>query len=247
MITILPGFNKDNQQETFKNITLVPGNIYSVVGPTGSGKTQLLDDIERLNPGDGVSRRRVISDKHPSIHHLSQKMHYMVDMPVKEFILLYGESIGEIDVESYSQRIINKANTLCGEAIKSTDQLTRLSGGQSRALMIATVAMNADSDIVLLDEIENAGINRLEVLETLRTSNKIVIMITHDPLLALQADYRLVLKNGGIQSVIPRNVYEEFLSQQLYSIDQYISQIRSSLREGHTINEEDSYARFTME
>lgn len=247
MITILPGYNKDHQRETFESIQLIAGHIYGVVGPTGSGKTQLLDDIERLNPGDGVSKRKIFSDKQPSIHHLSQKMHYMVDMAVKEFILLYGESIGEVSLDNYSLRIIDKANTLCGEAIKPTDQLTRLSGGQSRALMIATVAMNKDSDIVLLDEIENAGINRLQVLETLRTSNKIVIMITHDPLLALQADYRLILKNGGIQNIIPRNCYEESLSRQLYVIDEYISQIRSSLREGHTINEEDSYAGFTME
>ncbi len=38
--------------------------------------------------------------------------------------------------------------------------VTSLSGGQSRALMIADTAFLSSSPVVLIDEIENAGIDR---------------------------------------------------------------------------------------
>ncbi|MCH4889081.1 ATP-binding cassette domain-containing protein [Acidaminobacter sp. JC074] len=246
MITIYPGYSKTNEPESFDRLNLEVGRIYSVVGPTGSGKTQLLDDIERLSPGDGVTGRKVISEIQPNIQHLSQKMHYMVDMSIGDFLKLYGESLSIHNLESYAQTIINLANTLCGEPITQTSQLTCLSGGQSRALMIATVAINPKANIILLDEIENAGINRLEVLNLLRTKGKIVIMITHDPLLALMADYRIALKNGSIVDMIHRSSFEASLIHDLTKIDDYIFHLRQSLRNGLRI-EENYHAKVTME
>lgn len=58
------------------------------------------------------------------------------------------------------------------------------------------------SPIILIDEIENAGINRKKALSLLLDEDKIVLMATHDPVLALMGDRRIVIKNGSIYRVI---------------------------------------------
>lgn len=67
--------------------------------------------------------------------------------------------------------------------------------------MIADTAILSSSPIVLIDEIENAGIDRKKALDLLVNENKIVLMATHDPILALMADKRIVINNGGIVGI----------------------------------------------
>ena len=51
--------------------------------------------------------------------------------------------------------------------------------------MIADTAVLSASPVVLIDEIENAGIDRQQALDILIREEKIVLMATHDPILAL--------------------------------------------------------------
>jgi len=66
-----------------------------------------------------------------------------------------------------ANKVVELANTLTGEPINPGHPLTILSGGQSRALMTADIAVISDSPIVLIDEIENAGIKKKEALHLL--------------------------------------------------------------------------------
>jgi ABC-type multidrug transport system fused ATPase/permease subunit len=45
-ITLKPGYNKFGERENFKELKINKGEIISIVGPTGSGKSRLLADIE---------------------------------------------------------------------------------------------------------------------------------------------------------------------------------------------------------
>jgi ABC-type lipoprotein export system ATPase subunit len=45
-ITILGGFGKDGLKENVDRIDLNLGDIVSIVGPTGCGKTTLINDVE---------------------------------------------------------------------------------------------------------------------------------------------------------------------------------------------------------
>ena len=45
-LTILPGFDKSKNREGFEKLTLHKSEIVAIVGPTGSGKSRLLADIE---------------------------------------------------------------------------------------------------------------------------------------------------------------------------------------------------------
>ena len=56
--------------------------------------------------------------------------------------------------------VLALANEITPEPVALRQGLNQLSGGQSRALMIADIARICDSPIVLIDEIENAGIRQ---------------------------------------------------------------------------------------
>ena len=63
--------------------------------------------------------------------------------------------------------------------------MTELSGGQTRALLIADATVICSTPVVLLDEVENAGIHRTRAVQLLRQYRKIFIFVTHDPRIAL--------------------------------------------------------------
>lgn len=130
---------------------------------------------------------------------LSQNMNFVMDLKVKEFLQLHAQSRLIEDIDSTVDKIIEEANKLAGESFREDTDITSLSGGQSRALMIADTAILSKSPIVLIDEIENAGIDRKKALELLVSKDKIVLMATHDPTLALISDMRIVINNGGIK------------------------------------------------
>ncbi|HEY3425630.1 MAG TPA: ABC transporter ATP-binding protein, partial [Negativicutes bacterium] len=132
--------------------------------------------------------------------------------------------------------IIAKANELAGETFSADTPITALSGGQSRALMIADTAYLSRSPIVLIDEIENAGIDRQKALRLLLDKQKIVLMATHDPILALMGDKRLVIRNGGIECVITTSEQERRNLVVLEKWDRQLSAIRDVLRNGGTID-----------
>jgi ABC-type lipoprotein export system ATPase subunit len=103
--------------------------------------------------------------------------------------------------------------------------------------MIADTAYLSSSPIILIDEIENAGIDRKQALQLLVDKEKIVLMATHDPILALMGDKRIVIKNGGISRVIETTPAERKNLVRLEQIDRQMAVIRELLRKGECINE----------
>lgn len=246
-LTILPGTNKAGEPENFTELIFAKKTITSIVGPTGSGKSRLLGDIEWVAQADTPTNRTVlVNGKKPGnewrfsgakklVAQLSQNMNFVMDLQVDEFLLLHAQSRMIKDPETLIKRIIDAANELAGEKFEAKTPITSLSGGQSRALMIADTAMLSSSPVVLIDEIENAGIDRKKALRLLTGEDKIVLMATHDPILALMADQRIVIKNGGIHKVIQTSAAEKEMLLQLEAADQKLQQLRMRLRQGETI------------
>lgn len=249
-LTILAGTDKDGEVEGFKELTIHKSEIVSIVGPTGSGKSRLLADIEWTAQKDTPTGRTILingeipdkkwrfSPNNKLVAQLSQNMNFVMDLTVEEFIRLHAESRMVENVERVVEEIIEAANKLAGEKFDLTTPITSLSGGQSRALMIADTAILSSSPIVLIDEIENAGIDRKKALNLLVSSDKIVLMATHDPILALMADKRIVIKNGGIERVIETTEEEKEVLSQLEKLDNVIQNMRNDLRKGLTITKE---------
>lgn len=248
-ITILPGIDKNGCRENFKQIIIKKAEIVSVVGPTGSGKSRLLADIEVCAQEDTPTKRTILVDGESAadkwrfsstnklVAQLSQNMNFIIDMTVKEFLQLHAKSRLVQDVDVIVDKIYNEANNLSGEPFCLHEQMTRLSGGQSRALMIADTAILSRSPIILIDEIENAGIDRKKALELLLSEDKIVLISTHDPILALLADKRLVIKNGGIQKILTTSKKEKNLLKELEKADTILNNMRQGLREGYQLDE----------
>lgn len=246
-VTILGGRDKTGRAEEVQ-VELTLGDVVCVVGPTGSGKSRLLADIECLAQGDTPSERRILLDGQPAdesarlagetrlVAQLSQNMNFVMDLSVEEFIALHAESRLVDDIESAIEQVFTTAVDLAGEPFTLSTPVTALSGGQSRALMIADVACLSASPIVLIDEIENAGVDRRRALELLVKQEKIVLMATHDPLLALSGHRRLVIRNGGISAVIETSEEERQGLIQLDILDRKLAELRDQVRQGQRIN-----------
>lgn len=257
-LTILPGKDKSGVTEGFDELTIKTSEIISIVGPTGSGKSRLLADIEWTAQKDTPTGRSVLingeqpdrkwrfSSNNKLVAQLSQNMNFVMDLTVMEFLQLHAESRMVVDVEGTIEKIILAANNLAGEKFDPETPVTALSGGQSRALMIADTAILSTSPIVLIDEIENAGIDRRRALDLLVSEDKIVLMATHDPTLALIADKRIIIKNGGIAAIIETSDEEKHILKELEKMDSYIQSMRTSLRQGEALKIIDN-GRLTMD
>ena len=165
-------------------------------------------------------------------------MNFVMDLSVREFLELHAKSRMIENIEEVTDKIIEEANNLAGEQFRLDTPVTALSGGQSRALMIADTAILSSSPIVLIDEIENAGIDRKKALDLLVSSDKIVLMATHDPTLALIANKRIIIKNGGIAKIIETSQEEKKILSKLEEMDNVIQKMRTDLRLGRILTEE---------
>jgi len=247
-ITIIAGKDKSGKAENFSKLVINKSEIVSIVGPTGSGKSRLLADIEWAANKDTPTGRTILingekadpslrfSTSNKLVAQLSQNMNFVMDLTVKEFLELHAQSRMIENEEEVIEKIISAANELAGEKFDLSTPITGLSGGQSRALMIADTAILSTSPIVLIDEIENAGIDRKRALNLLVSEEKIVLMATHDPSLALIADKRIVIKNGGIHKIIETDKEEKAVLAELEKMDELINNMRAKLRRGEKIS-----------
>jgi ABC-type lipoprotein export system ATPase subunit len=244
-LTIKGGVDKDGVPDSLDEVTIGRGEIIGIVGPTGSGKSTLIGDIEQLAHGDTSSGRTILINgiapdesmrtdpRKKLIAQLSQNMHFLADMSVEDFLKMHAKSRGKDPC--LVDRVIELANTLTGEPVNPAHELTILSGGQSRALMTADIAVISDSPIVLIDEIENAGIKKQEALNLLSGEGKIVVVVTHDPMLALMTSRRIVMKNGGMVKVLDTTEEEHRVFQDLLKIDGWLMALRETIRHGEVV------------
>lgn len=248
-ITINGGMNKLKELENV-SLTIFPGEIISIVGPTGSGKSRLLNDIECLAQRDTPTGRQIMVNgaelddlrrfemDGKLVAQLSQNMNFVMDLTVYEFLEMHAKSRLTPNANETVKKCFLCANNLAGEKFSEKTKVTQLSGGQSRALMIADTAYMSSSPIVLIDEIENAGIDRRQAMALLAKNEKIIFVSTHDPLLALIADKRIIIKNGGIDKVIETSDEERESLTAIEKLDNTLQRLRNCLRSGELITAE---------
>jgi ABC-type lipoprotein export system ATPase subunit len=248
-VTLLPGRNKIGEPEEFEPLVFYPGEIIAIVCATGSGKSRLLEDIECGAHGNTPTGRKILINGEPLnngqkkrarqriVAQLSQNMNFVIDLTVREFLSMHARCWPSADIGGKIERILELANSLAGEKFSMESNVAQLSGGQSRALMIADCALLSYTPIVLIDEIENAGINRRKALELLTGEDKIVFLTTHDPLLALLAQTRLVIRNGGVYRVILRTKREEETLRNLEVLDNQLIEVRAKMRAGEMLED----------
>ena len=188
------------------NLSINKGEFVAIVGPSGSGKSTLLHllggvdkptsgkvyindvDIYNLKEKDlSIFRRR-------NVGLIYQFYNLIPVLSVKENILLPAE----LDNRKIDKEYLE-------DLLKTLDHLpNELSGGQQQRTSIGRALINRPS-IVLADEPTGNldSKNSKEVLELLKLSvrkyNQTLIMITHDPSIALQADRVITIEDGTIK------------------------------------------------
>jgi ABC-type lipoprotein export system ATPase subunit len=161
-LTILPGIDKNGKWEDYDRITLSAGETISIVGPTGSGKTALITDIELLAQRDTATKRQVLIDgsipgagerydpSRKPIAMITQNTKCFADLSTDEFLRIHARARG-IRNETIIADTIGLANNFTGEKIRSENRVTSLSGGQTRSLLIADAILIGATPVILLD------------------------------------------------------------------------------------------------
>lgn len=240
-LEIVGGRDRSGAPERVAGLKVVAGEPLAVVGPTGSGKSELLSDIEQLACGDTPSGRKILLDGKPVesgatglVATLSQRTNFVMDADVATFIDMHVACLGKLG-HNLTARVLDLANSLCGEPMLAGSSLQRLSGGQTRALMIADVALVSDAPVVLIDEVENAGIDKHRALAAVAGKGKIVITATHDPVLMLMNNRRVVMRGGGMHQVLSVDGDERRWLARLSELDAALLQAREELRGGNRL------------
>jgi len=85
------------------------------------------------------------------------------------------------------------------------------------------------------DRVANMRAFAKAALDLLSGKGRIVLLATHDPLLALSSPRRAALGNGGIRAVLPRTEEEERVLRELSSLDARVEVLRKAMRAGEAL------------
>lgn len=219
---ISAGYNK---VEIIKNINISfkEGNITSIIGKNGCGKTTLLRTASNiLKPFGGkitIGGKDIKSFKNKE---LAKKLSFLPQIRTVPNITVYQLVMhGRYPHLGFSRTPKNEDKEIVEKAIEDMrlnkyldKNLQELSGGQRQKVYIAMV-LAQDTDIVFLDEPTtyldvNHQLEILEIVKELKKMGKTIIMVLHDLNNALTySDQICLMENGEI--VIydsPQAVYE---------------------------------------
>ena len=169
------------------------GEIVTIVGPNGSGKTSLLKAIiGAIQPAEGS----VILKPRLRVGYVPQRLNFESTLPitVERFVRLSGK----IDQKSCISALETAG---VSELLKS--QMSELSGGQFQRVLLAR-ALLGSPEILILDE-ATQGLDQpgsasfYRQLETVRhDTGCAVLMISHDLHVVMSASDRVICLNGHV-------------------------------------------------
>jgi ATP-binding cassette subfamily B protein len=218
------------------SFTAQPGQTVAIVGPTGAGKTTIINLIPRFyDVTGGAVRIDAIDVRDVSVKSLREQIGivlqdtFLFSTTVMENVR-FGrpdatdeEVIGAIklaNADSFIERLPEKYQTVLGE------RGSGLSQGQRQLLSIARAAL-ADPRILILDEATSSVDTRTERLiqkafdELLK--GRTAFVIAHRLSTIRNADVILVLNDGQI---IERGKHDELLAKEGFYYDLYMSQFK---------------------
>ncbi|MDQ7072013.1 MAG: metal ABC transporter ATP-binding protein [Rhodobacterales bacterium] len=175
------------------DFSLEKGEIVTIVGPNGSGKTSLLRVlVGALKPTDGTIKRA----KNLKIGYVPQKLTLDPTLPltVRRFLDLPRRN---------KAADVREALLRTGVADLADRQMSQLSGGQAQRVMLARATLG-QPDVLMLDE-PTQGLDQpgsaafYTLIEDLRRDiGCAVVMISHELHVVMSASDRVICLNGHI-------------------------------------------------
>lgn len=216
------------------NLEVNPGEMVAIVGPTGAGKTTLINLLMRFYD---VTKGAIAVDGH-DIRDLSRQDYRKQFGMVLQDAWLYEGTIKENlrfgNLEATDEEIVAAAKAANvdhfirtlpgGYNMEMNQESSNISLGQKQLLTIAR-ALLADPKILILDEATSSVDTRLELLIQKAMKNlmkgRTSFVIAHRLSTIQEADKILVLKEGQI---IEQGNHDSLLAAQGFYYDLYMSQ-----------------------
>jgi len=231
-------YKEDTPLITNMNIEVQPGQTVAIVGPTGAGKTTIVNLLMRfyeLSGGqiriDGSDTRDMARSDLRELFGMVLQDTWLFNGTIRDNIAYGREQASEADIiaaakAAYADHFIRTLPD--GYDTVLNEEASNLSHGQKQLLTIAR-AILADPAILILDEATSSVDTRTEVsiqkamnhLMEGRTS----FVIAHRLSTIRDADLILVMNHG---SVIEQGTHEQLLEQKGFYADLYNSQFAQS-------------------
>ncbi len=191
------------------SFSIAPGEWVALMGPSGSGKTTLINilgGLDTLTSGrvivDGVDLAKlgeseIVRYRAEKVGFVFQQFHLVPYLTALENVMLAQYFHSETDEQQASEAL---------QRVGLGDRLThlpaQLSGGEQQRVAIARALINepklilADEPTGNLDEVNEAIV--LQIFRELHNAGHTILMVTHDPDIARQADRRIELAHGRL-------------------------------------------------
>lgn len=207
------------------SLEIADGEIVSIIGPSGTGKTTLLRCINYLEKADqgNITIDEVTVDVNKASNKDIHKLVLKSGMVFQSYNLFNNKTVIENVVEA--QRIVKKkakteALELAKEKLREVGMLdykdsypSQISGGQQQRVAIAR-AVAMEPSILLLDEPTSALDPELtkEVLNAIKTIAKegiSMLIVTHEIDFARELSDRIIFMDGGliVEQGSPREIF----------------------------------------
>ncbi|MBU9980208.1 macrolide ABC transporter ATP-binding protein/permease MacB [Proteus mirabilis] len=196
------------------SLTINAGEMVAIIGASGSGKSTLMNILGCLDkPSSGEYKvagqcvAEMESDQLAALRRehfgfIFQRYHLMAHLTAEQNVEIPAIYAGK-STEQRKERA-RALLTRLGLVERIHYRPSQLSGGQQQRVSIARALMNG-GEVILADEPTGAldsqsGKEVMAILKQLNQQGHTVIIVTHDPLIAQQADRIIEIKDGQIIS-----------------------------------------------
>lgn len=241
------GYSENNILIEGMNIVAEPGHMIAIVGPTGAGKTTLVNLLMRFYE---VNSGRILVDGIDITKLKRGDLRCTFGMVLQDTWLFHGtirDNIAYGRDGATEEEIVRAADAAYADHFIRTlpegynmvlnEEATNISQGQKQLLTIAR-AFLTDPEILILDEATSSVDTRTEMLIQKAMSKlmkgRTSFVIAHRLSTIRDADLILVMNHG---TIIEQGTHEGLLAQNGFYADLYNSQFR-----GHVLKEEAVYA-----
>ncbi|HEL1075258.1 TPA: ABC transporter ATP-binding protein [Streptococcus equi subsp. zooepidemicus] len=206
--------NGDQELQVLKGVdlTVYEGEFVAIMGPSGSGKSTLMNIIGLLDrPTSGDYRLNGTQVELLNDRKLAKVRNEEIGFVFQQFFLLAKlNALQNVELPLiYAGVGVSKRRELAKQFLEKVELGMRmkhlpseLSGGQKQRVAIARALVNSPS-IILADEPTGAldtktGEQIMRLLTELNKEGKTIIMVTHEPEIAVFATRKIVIRDGEI-------------------------------------------------